>query len=62
MHWTYRNLIMLNSIAGFETDGAMLHLRRDVAGTVIAGCAVDATYVDPIARRSLDKPGLITFG
>jgi len=59
--WTYRGLIMLGAIGNYETDGGMLHLRRDAAGKVAGGCAVEATYLTPVDTAARRMPGLIPF-
>jgi len=59
--WTYRGIIMLGTIGEYETDGGLLHLRRDAAGKVVQGCAAEATYLAPVETTARHAPALITF-
>jgi len=53
---------MLGAIGEYETDGGLLHLRRDAAGKVVQGCAVEATYLAPVNTTARPEPALISFG
>lgn len=57
--WTYRGIIMLGQTGEYETDGGLLHLQRDAAGTVTRACAVEATYLVPIHTQPRRTPGMI---
>ena len=59
--WTYRGIIMLGAVGEYETDGGMLYLRKDAAGNITAGCAVEATYLTPITNRIKALPAMIKF-
>jgi hypothetical protein len=59
--WTYRGIFMLGAAGEYETDGGLLHLRRDVSGKVVQGCAVEATYLAPVEPAVRRAPGLIAF-
>jgi len=48
--WTPALEYALGEVDGLDTDGSLLHVRRDVGGRVIGGAAVDATYCKPFAR------------
>ncbi|MHB0938083.1 MAG: heparinase II/III family protein [Armatimonadota bacterium] len=58
--WTYRGIIMLGAVGEYETDGGLLYLQRDAAGTVTRACAVEATYLAPVDTGPRKAPGMIT--
>ncbi len=59
--WTHGIGTMIGPYRDIETDGALVHLRRDPAGRILKACAVDATYLAPLAPIVRDKPQMIVF-
>lgn len=59
--WSYALATPLNTCGGVTTDASFIHLQRDAHARVVAGMAMDATFLHPCADKTLDQPGCFTF-
>ena len=59
--WTCQLAGMIGALDDLETDAALVHLRRNPAGRVAAGCALDATFIHPHAPLVRPSPEPIVF-
>ena len=56
IYWACNFNMMIGKWPDFDTDGSLVHLRKDADGTVIGGCCVDGTYFEPFTEQTRQRP------
>jgi hypothetical protein len=62
IHWSSRLSMMLGRQTDFDTDAALVHVRKEAGGKVVKACAAGGTYLKPFLPQVLLEPGVLVWG